>query len=85
MTLSTARPTLGTGRPSDLTKNRMRPMFLSDTRVAPAIPSRAGEAPKSRKEPSMPEIPREIAYLVTFVLIEAAIIDGRSLLACPTG
>jgi prepilin peptidase CpaA len=27
----------------------------------------------------MPEIPREIAYLVSFVLVEAAIIDGRSL------
>ena len=27
----------------------------------------------------MTEIPREVAYLVSFVLIEAAIIDGRSL------
>ena len=27
----------------------------------------------------MTEIPREVAYLVTFVLVEAAIIDGRSL------
>ena len=27
----------------------------------------------------MTEIPREVAYLVTFVLIEAAVIDGRSL------
>ena len=27
----------------------------------------------------MTEIPREVAYLVSFVLVEAAVIDGRSL------
>ena len=27
----------------------------------------------------MTEIPREVAYLVSFVLVEAAFIDGRSL------
>src|SRR5262249_33178383 len=31
------------------------------------------------EEPSMTEIPREVAYLVSFVLVEAAIIDGRAL------
>jgi prepilin peptidase CpaA len=35
--------------------------------------------PSCREEPSMTEIPREVAYLVSFVLVEAAWIDGRSL------
>jgi prepilin peptidase CpaA len=63
----------------------MRHKFLVDARV---IPGRSGVAvrpgigpigPLCREEPSMTEIPREVAYLVSFILIEAAVIDGRSL------
>jgi prepilin peptidase CpaA len=42
-------------------------------------PGSGAAAPLRREEPSMTEIPREVAYLVSFVLVEAAVIDGRSL------
>ena len=60
----------------------MRRKLLLDARDVPGLPAssrrRIGRKPECHEEPFMVEIPREVAYLVSFVLIEAAFIDGRS-------
>src|SRR5579872_5434619 len=70
----------------DLTASGTRHKFLVGARVMPGRPGLAVRPGRpgtpvapGGEEPSMTEMPREVAYLVSFVLVEAAIIDGRSL------
>ena len=51
--------------------------FLIVDRAARAIPCQLRRESIDWETSFMTEIPREVAYLVSIVLIEAAIIDGR--------